>query len=91
MALCVCHWIWAIGHKYRVALHCSDVAGASDKVSNQKLVTDTTTLGLHGNTFKVIRSWLEHRIAHVIVDNKASRHFRLENMVSQGTVLGPPL
>ena len=39
----------------------------------------------------IIASWLEQRRANVIVGGTESKHLTLENMVYQGTVLGPIL
>ena len=81
----------AVSHKGRIELYCSDVAGAFDKVSSERLLSKLADLGLHESIFKVLRSWLECRSAYVIVNNERSHHFSLKDMVFQGTVLGPPL
>ena len=91
LALCVCDWIWALCHKCRIGLYCSDVASAFDRVSSKRLVLVLSKLHLHEDIFKLLSSWLECRSAYVIVDNERSRHFCLKDMVFQGTVLGPPL
>ena len=38
LLICVSDWIWALGHKCRIALYYSDVAGAFDRVSTDRLV-----------------------------------------------------
>ena len=90
-AVCVCEWIWALCHNGRIGLYCSDVAGAFDRVSSERLLNELSSLNLPESIFKVLRSWLECRTAYVIVNNKRSHHFCLKDMVFQGTVLGPPL
>jgi hypothetical protein len=87
----VSEWLWALGHKCRIGLYCSDVAGAFDRVSTDRLINVISSLGLHDSVFRVLSSWLEPRDAYVVVDNEKSRHFCLKDMVFQGTVLGPPL
>ena len=69
LLVCVCTWILALSQKKRIAIYCSDVAGAFDKVSSELLMRALTSKGLHGSILKVICSWLEPRKAHVIVDN----------------------
>ena len=86
----MCDWILALSTNYRIALYCSDVAGAFDKVSSERFLNKLAVLGIHRDIFQALRSWLEPRSAHVIVDNEASHHFNLQDMVYQGTVLGPP-
>lgn len=34
LTICVCEWIWALGHKCRSGLYYSDVVGAFDKMNN---------------------------------------------------------
>ena len=87
LALCVCDWIWALSHKCRIGLYCSDVAGAFDRVSSERLRSVLSKLHLHESIFKLLCSWLECRSAYVIVDNERSHHFNLKAMVFQGTVL----
>ena len=91
LTLCVCEWILALSSNCRIGLYCSDVAGAFDKVSSERLKNELAVLGIHENIFHTLCSWLEPRSAHVIVDNKASHHFSLKDMLYQSTVLGPPL
>ena len=75
LAICVCEWIWAFGHRCHIGLYCSDVAGAFDKVSSKLLVKLLSTLGIHQRILNVLSGWLECRSAFVIVDNTQSHHF----------------
>ena len=46
---------------------------------------------MHYRLIDLIASWLGRRSANVVVGGEKSEHFNLENMVYQGTVLGPIL
>ena len=91
LALNTLRWIHAISAGRRVGLYCSDVSGAFDRVSSKLLMETLADRGLHPQVLAVIRSWLEPRSAHVVVDGVQSRECRLSDSVYQGTVLGPPL
>ena len=47
--------------------------------------------GIHYRVIGIIMSWLEERVANVVVGGQSSKHMNLMNMVFQGTVLGPLL
>ena len=91
LALNTLNWLWALAHNEKVALYCSDVSGAFDKVSTEKLVAKLRHKGVREPLLKLLSSWLEERDAVVVVEGVCSRKERLTNMVFQGTVLGPPL
>ena len=80
-----------LSERKRVAIYCSDVAGAFDRVSSVLLMHALASKGLHSKILKVIDSWLQPRCAFVIVGSSKSHQLLLSNMVFQGTVLGPPL
>ena len=84
-------WIWALGSGKRVAVFCSDVSGAFDRVSAKRLLHKLKTRGVHQSLLKLIESWLGDRTAFVCVDGCLSEGFVLSNMFFQGTVLGLPL
>ena len=75
----------------RIALYCSDVAGAFDRVDSNKMYQKLQTTGIHHKIACLLRSWLERRIAYVVVHGAKSNPLVLENMIFQGTVLGPIL
>ena len=91
LAFIVFTWVWAIGLGKRVAVYCSDVAGAFDRVNAARLIEKLRSKGVNSRLIASISSWLEARIAQVCVDGSFSDSFSLHNMVFQGTVLGPLL
>ena len=91
LALLVIEWIIALNGRGKVAVYCSDVAGAFDRVKATLLVKKLLQKGVHAQLVKLIESWLRQRRAQVIVGGEASDVFTLQNMIYQGTVLGPPL
>ena len=74
-----------------MALYCSDVKGAFDRVDSQRLLQKLRQKGLSGQLLVVISSWLEERAAQVVVEGAYSEEAKLEDSVYQGTVWGPPL
>ena len=91
LALNILEWISAINRGYRVALYCSDVSGAFDCVSADRLGEKLKSKGIHEQLLPLLKSWLAERTAFVIVDGSQSQPQPLSNSVYQGTVLGPPL
>ena len=72
-------------------MYCSDVAGAFDRVSSERLLAKLEAKGIHPKLVKVISSWLEPRQASVVVGGRKSKAFLIKDMIFQGTVLGPQL
>ena len=91
LALSIFTWLFALERGQLVALYCSDVSGAFDRVCAERLVRKLSTLRLHPRIFAVLSSWLEPRSSKVVVEGSASSERVLENSVFQGTVWGPPL
>ena len=75
----------------KIAVYCSDVSGAFDKVNSRRLLCKLRARGVPDAIMLVIQSWLYERKARVAVGGKFSRDMKIHNMVYQGTVLGPPL
>ena len=73
-----------------MAIYCSDVSGAFDRVRSSRLISKLRAAGISEKLVNVIAAWLEPRTARVCVDGVLSDPFVLEDMVFQGTVLGPP-
>ena len=91
LAHIICVWIREITSKRRVALYCSDVAAAFDRVDVARLVSKLRSKGIHPQVVSVIDSWLQQRVAHVVVEGSLSVELLLRNMIFQGTVFGPIL
>ena len=91
LAYLVLKWIHFFGIGKKIALYCSDVAGAFDKVKAKRLLEKLQAWGVPELVLRVLRSWLARREARVAVGGKFSRGVAIENMVYQGTVFGPPL
>jgi hypothetical protein len=84
-------WILAIARGSKVGVFCSDVSGAFDRVRAERLLEKLVATGAHASVVAVVKSWLENRRANVVVDGERSYDMVLNDMVFQGTVLGPPL
>jgi hypothetical protein len=91
LALMLLVWITALAKSRKIGLYCSDVSGAFDRVSKERLVAKLKAKKLDSSLIDLLESWLRNRKAKVIVGGKSSEVFELANMVFQGTVLGPPL
>ena len=87
----VCSWILAMEKGDLVGLYCSDVSGAFDRVSRDRLESKLRLLGLHPQLLGFLISWLEDRVSEVVVGGQRSAPEPLCDSVFQGTVLGPPL
>ncbi len=91
VAFYVLSWIFELNLGNKVAIYCSDVSGAFDRVSTSILLRKLAACGLHGDILGVLRSWLRDRPAFVVVAGAKSEEMRLSNMVFQGTVWGSSL
>ena len=91
LALLVLTWVRAPGTGRKVAVYCSDVSGAFDRVRRERLIAKLKKKGLHPRLVAVLASWLQERFAHVVVGGTSSKDMILRNMVFQGTVTGPTL
>jgi hypothetical protein len=84
-------WLTALSKGRKVAVYCSDVSGAFDKVNADRLVAKLRARKFNPKIIRVIESWLRERRGYVVVGGEKSEEVILKNMVFQGTVLGPPL
>jgi hypothetical protein len=91
LALMAIVWITALAKNRKVAIYCSDVSGAFDRVSVERLTAKLKAKKLHPKIVAVMVSWLRNRKAEVIIGGARSRAFVLADMVFQGTVWGPDL
>jgi hypothetical protein len=91
LALLMVTWLQALAAGRKIAVYCSDVSGAFDRVPLQRLAAKLKQKGLHPQMVAVLISWLQQRIAHIVVAGASSFEMTLRNMVFQGTVTGPVL
>ena len=91
LVLLALRWVAVLNKGRKLAIYCSDVAGAFDRVSRERLMFKLEAKGIDPRIIKVIGSWLEPRTASVVVGGAKSDFFSIHDMVYQGTVLGPQL
>ncbi len=91
LALNVCSWLSLMDRNFLVGLYCSDVSGAFDRVSCERLSAKLRAAGLHDRVVNFLCSWLDDRVSKVVVGGQTSPAEPLTNSVFQGTVLGSPL
>ena len=91
LALLALKWVSILDKGRKIAIYCSDVSGAFDKVSAMRMIAKLQAKGIHPDIIGVIGSWLEARRASVVVGGARSEPYCIQDMVYQGTVLGPQL
>ena len=91
LAILVLTWVQALATGRKVAVYCSDVSGAFDRVRMKRLTAKLKQKGLHPQIVAVLASWLRRRFARIVVGGAMSNEMSLMNMVFQGTVTGPIL
>ena len=91
LAYLVLTWVTALSKCRKVAVYCSDVSGAFDKVDAKRLLAKLRAQRVHENVISIIASWLRRRSAYVVVGGEVSKPMTLVDMIFQGTVLGPSL
>jgi hypothetical protein len=91
LAVLVLKWTQSLALGRKIAVYCSDVAGAFDRVKVERLIEKLKAKKLHPDIVAVLSSWLRHRTSHIVVGGAQSDEMLLINMIFQGTVLGPPL
>ena len=91
VATLVCTWLLAMENREKVGVYLSDISGAFDRVETGRLLAKLRAAGVNDVMLRFLASYLSPRKAVVLVNGKHSRETTLENMVFQGTVLGPSL
>ena len=84
-------WLLALNRRKKVAVYCSDVSEAFDRVLAERLLEKLRCKGVHPTMVALTESWLQQRTAHVVDEGQFSDKMVLKNMVFQSTVLGPSL
>ena len=82
-------WLIAISSKKKVVLYNADVASAFDRVERDRLIRKIRAKGLHEKLVAPFASWLKKRRARIVVGGVASNELDLQDMIFQGTVIGP--
>ena len=87
----VAKWLLAMQERKKIGLYLSDISGAFDRVHRPRLLRKLRRAGLNEKFLALFADVLDIREAVVVVGGVSSRRYVLENMVFQGTVLGPIL
>ncbi len=91
LAVNVNSWLLTLEEGDMVALYCSDVFGAFDRVPRERLLAKLSVCGLHPRVVAFLESWLADRVSTVVVSGESLIPRVLAKSVFQGTVLGSPL
>ena len=91
LAVLALTWLKALAVGRKIAVYCSDVSGAFDRVCLERLAAKLKKKGIHPQIVAVLVSWLQQRFARIVVGGASSKTMELVNMVYQGTVTGPIL
>ena len=91
IAFLILSWLIEFSRGRRVAFYRSDVTAAFDRVDSFLLLQKLSKIQIHKKFYDVMRSWLRARKANIILSGTKSDEIFMENMVFQGTVLGPLL
>ena len=73
IAYIVLEWITAMAKGCKVGIHCSDVAGALDRVEHGRLVSKLEVMKLDPNPVRVFASWLKCRRSTVLDGGEAGK------------------
>ncbi len=90
-AVNVCSWLLLFEQGKTIGLYCSDVSGAFDRVSRDRLCAKIEASELPANLSAFLAPWLEYRMSIVVVSGGRSPEGTLANPVYHGTILGTPL
>ena len=68
-----------------------DISKASDRVWHAGLLQKLKSCGISGQIFGLISSFLSNRRVRVVLDRKSSQKYPVNEVVPQGSILGPTL
>ena len=80
LAFLMMSWLLALNGRMKVAVYCSDVSGAFDRVRAERLLEKLRSKGVHPTMVALAGSWLQQRTARVVVDGQRSDNMLLKNM-----------
>ena len=89
LAYMVLTWVHGFGRGLKFALYCSDVSGAFDRVSTNRLTDKLRAKGMRDDMIKVFEAWLAERTAVVVCGWQRGDPIQLKNKIYKGTVWGP--
>ena len=89
LAYMVLTWLQGFNRRLKFAVYCSDVSGAFDRVSTQRMLDKLRAKGMREDMVQVFAAWLAERNAVVLCGGKQGDQIRLKDMIYQGTVWGP--
>ena len=84
-------WLLAFQSRNKVGIYLSDISGAFDRVHRPRLLRKLCRAGFNRKFLALFSDFLDVREAIVVIGGASSDPYILENMVFQGTVLGPIL
>ena len=87
--LLMCSWLLSFQLRRKIGVFLSDISGAFDRVDASRLLQKLRRLGVCKLLLDFFEDFLAPRLARVAVDGSLSLEFVLQNMIFQGTVLGP--
>ena len=67
LAANVFHWLVLLDNGFQVALYCSDVSAAFDRVSSKILISKLAAAALPASAVLFLSSWIEDRRVQVLV------------------------
>ena len=91
VALLINSWLLALEDGHKVGIYLSDISGAFDRVFSPYLLRKLHRAGVNDSFLQLLADYLHNRKGVIIVNGVFSDEFVLDNMVYQGTVLGPIL
>ena len=80
----ILEWLTVLDNRGKIALFCSDVSGAFDKVCTKRLAMKLRHHRVHERMVELLISWLSARRAQVIVGGARSDEYQIDNQVYQG-------
>ena len=89
LAYMVLTWLQGFNRRFKFAVYCSDVSGAFDRFSTQRMLDKLRAKGMREDMVQVFAAWLAERKAVVLCGGKQGDPTRPKDMIYQGTVWGP--
>ena len=66
-----------------------DISKAFDRVWHKGLLYKLKCMGINGNFFKLVESFLSNRYRRVVLNGQASSWAEVKTVIPQGSILGP--